>query len=122
MANSYLEIENRIKRGAEYLDKNFPGWFNKVDIDRLNLGNCSDCVIGQLTGSYYGWSHKFRDNPVSFGFIFAPSDFFNNLSYTDLTDAWREYILDRRKSDCSLADVIAAVDVKGASDDPAERA
>jgi hypothetical protein len=42
----------RAKVGALLLDVIQPDWFNKIDLDRLNLRDASACVLGQLFGEY----------------------------------------------------------------------
>jgi len=42
---SYKE---RVARGAMLLDYLVPGWHKKIDLDRLRLSSCTDCVCGQL--------------------------------------------------------------------------
>lgn len=38
--------------GAAWLDANIPTWTKRVSPSRLNMVNCSQCVIGQLFGDY----------------------------------------------------------------------
>mgnify|MGYP001564744249 FL=1 len=41
-----------VERGAEVLDRVYPGWWRKIDLDRLDMKDCSDCLLGQLYGDY----------------------------------------------------------------------
>jgi hypothetical protein len=50
--NAMNVIEERVARGAALLDEYVPAWFNKVDLDRLDIGNCTNCILGQVFGSY----------------------------------------------------------------------
>lgn len=44
----------RIPQAAiDWLDQAFPGWLDRVDVDRLNQNNALNCVLGQLAGSYW---------------------------------------------------------------------
>jgi hypothetical protein len=45
-------MEGRVSEGAKWCDRHAPGWFAKIDTDRLLLSSCSRCVLGQLFGSY----------------------------------------------------------------------
>lgn len=79
-------MQERAKRGAEYLDKANPGWFLVVSIDRLNIKRPSSCAIGQVYGDYNAWyktkSLKFVH---SHGFYCTyPED----RNWKKLTSAW----------------------------------
>ena len=41
-----------VSAGAEWLDKAWPGWFEQINTEQLNIMHCTFCVIGQLIGSY----------------------------------------------------------------------
>lgn len=43
-----MSYEERVKRGAALLDKKYPGWADRIELDRLDLGSCTTCVLGQL--------------------------------------------------------------------------
>jgi hypothetical protein len=44
-----MNIDNtRVARGAALLDSYDPQWYDKIDLDTLDLGNTSWCVLGQL--------------------------------------------------------------------------
>lgn len=53
-----IELENKmdlitedmklaVKRGSYWLDENHPEWAQNIDLDNLNMGECSRCIIGQ---------------------------------------------------------------------------
>lgn len=46
-----LEMECA-ERGAELLDNRWPGWWQEVDLSRLDLSNSCQCVLGQLGVDY----------------------------------------------------------------------
>lgn len=46
------KIDERVARGAKWLDKVLPGWARKVTISTLNLGNPNECVLGQLAPAF----------------------------------------------------------------------
>jgi hypothetical protein len=51
-----FHASQRVRRGAELLDRHRPGWEREVDIERLHMGNTVDCLLGQLYGDYEsGW-------------------------------------------------------------------
>jgi hypothetical protein len=53
------EIQNpfmwrEVIEGRRWLDTNFPGWKDIVDVTKLDLGACPRCIIGQLDNHYGG--------------------------------------------------------------------
>lgn len=42
------DMKTRVQRGAKLLDKEDPGWENRVKITPLDLGSPCKCVLGQL--------------------------------------------------------------------------
>lgn len=45
--------ERRVAKGAVRLDAVYPGWYDKIDLDRLDLSHWQLCVLGQLYGTYH---------------------------------------------------------------------
>lgn len=41
-------FRQRVEAGAAYLDGVLPGWWEKIDLETLNLGSNCRCVLGQL--------------------------------------------------------------------------
>ena len=41
-----------IKNGIKLLNKKYPGWQEKIDIDTLNLKSCTECILGQLYSDF----------------------------------------------------------------------
>jgi hypothetical protein len=37
-----------VANGARWLDENFPGWVDRIDIDRLRLIDAHKCICGQV--------------------------------------------------------------------------
>jgi hypothetical protein len=37
-----------VTRGAALLDREFPGWAERIDLPTLDLGDCYQCILGQL--------------------------------------------------------------------------
>lgn len=63
----------KIKRGVELLNEKSPGWHSKIDLDRLDMADRDDCVLGQLFGDYFDGLEAIGvrpDRDVSFGFNF----------------------------------------------------
>ena len=40
--------EERVERGARWLDENFPGWEGRIDIDTLDISSGTYCICGQV--------------------------------------------------------------------------
>jgi hypothetical protein len=45
-------IEERVQRGALLLDAEVPGWARRINEWELDLGQCDQCILGQLYGEY----------------------------------------------------------------------
>ena len=41
-------VSRQVARGAALLDEKIPGWAARIDLARLQMASCHDCVIGQL--------------------------------------------------------------------------
>lgn len=107
------EAERCAAKGASFLDEARPGWADKVDLDRLDLGDCMSCVLGQLYGGYVAGinsdelrllfghgtigSHQLR---MDHGFTLDCRCRYRDrgVSWAILTDAWKDLILARRKA------------------------
>ena len=42
----------RVDKGVMWMDKEYPGWHHKVNLDTLDMDSCCDCVVSQMAGSY----------------------------------------------------------------------
>lgn len=38
----------RVAKGVAWLDENYPGWFDVIDLDTLDIAACDRCVLGQV--------------------------------------------------------------------------
>jgi hypothetical protein len=105
-----------VDRGAEFLDQHYPGWFDLIDTDTLQIDDSCQCVLGQIylrehpriraessrIDAFYrkarelGFSedsHHLRiDWPLARSYGFAVG----NGRITNLTAAWRRAIEKRR--------------------------
>jgi hypothetical protein len=92
-----------IEMGAALLDEKFPGWDAKIDVNLLDLTDCSWCVLGQLFGRYMaglralgiydGVRLDFAELSVAFGFN---KNSIHDTSFDDLKSGWETLILERR--------------------------
>lgn len=59
-----------ILNGIELLDEVRPGWVDEIDLDRLNMYQGQDCVVGQLYGGYAtGLEQLGLSNGAAHGFV-----------------------------------------------------
>lgn len=45
-------VAERVAAGAAWLDQHEPGWWQRINLDRLNLNSECNCILGQLHGRY----------------------------------------------------------------------
>jgi hypothetical protein len=104
--------QERVRRGATYLDDVDPGWHRRVDPTTLELSSGSSCVLGQLHGDFrMGLSRAHLINlssapraslsPVSYGFqcVSDVDDMAQDRDYTYLNQAWHEAVRRRYADD-----------------------
>lgn len=41
-------IEESVAKGIALLDTTFPEWYQDIDTFRLDMGDCSRCILGQI--------------------------------------------------------------------------
>lgn len=103
-------VTERVERGAALLDEKRPGWWQRIDLGRLDLAENCDCILGQLDGDYSPSTNGLGlTNPEAAGHGFnatgapLPADAWDVLServdaeYDALTTAWRDLITMRRE-------------------------
>ncbi len=101
-------MQERVQRGAAYLDEVDPGWHRRVNADTLELEDGHHCVLGQLHGEFrlgLGRSHlislssapRASLSPVAHGFkcVGNVSEAWQARDYELLTAAWREAVQTR---------------------------
>jgi hypothetical protein len=91
-------IEQRVADGATFLDMTVPGWWDRIDVKLLDLGNCFKCVLGQLCGDFGDGVVEFNvPDEVELGFDVRCGDLaFDSTLHDQLTGEWRRIILARR--------------------------
>lgn len=92
------------KRGALLLDTHRPGWAEDVDVRTLDMGECRQCVLGQLYQDFFPGLGRLNlpaghepDLAAHFG-LRAPWGVRETLTrcYDRLLTAWKEQIQERR--------------------------
>jgi hypothetical protein len=84
-------IAERVAAGAAWLDEHEPGWRQRIDRDKLDLGNCVRCIGGQLAGIYVAFLRRHDLTagaavPLGFNLPGIGED------YDELTATWRQLI------------------------------
>jgi hypothetical protein len=61
----------RAAAGAKLMDIKVPGWFSRVDTERLDLCDNDDCIVGQTVGNFNYNSEKVlgRSNDTFLGTV-----------------------------------------------------
>lgn len=127
MYETKSDLQNLVRMGADWLDSHAgPGWWNKINLDRLSLYSDTDCILGQvfadvvrpglnwdrngrpvLSGFGFAvnhWMEEFvssKDGPTELIRAFMEHQIINgpDMKYYTTSQAWRELILQRRKND-----------------------
>lgn len=110
MANNDTDtLQERVQRGAEWLDKQYPNWWAAlITINGLNMHDECLCILGQLWG-FYGMGELELVNSVDndglgthevaskYGFEVDKLRWLEDLEiYEDLDKAWIEVIKQRQ--------------------------
>lgn len=96
----YPVFTKEIEAGAKLLGEKLPSWVEVVDLEKLDLRDTCNCVVGQVfpDRSYlgaledligYGEDDPYRSD--DFGF-----SVYNSKDYPKLTEEWKTYIMERR--------------------------
>ena len=110
-------IEVRVARGAALLDEKLPGWADRIDLDRLDLGSPCRCILGQTwdegryddddpyfmhVRSLFGTYDQQRDAGLGFNINFGAKLLREmDAEYAELTAEWRRVIEARREAAAS---------------------
>lgn len=47
-----MNLKDEVAKAAAVLDAEHPGWHEKINLASLNLGSCTNCILGQLDGHF----------------------------------------------------------------------
>ena len=93
-------MSKRVERGIAFLDQHAePGWRERIDLSRLDLGDHRCCVLGQHYGNY-GRATEMGNLGLSYrdsyrcGFTLGP---IISHSWARLTDEWKEALAEKEK-------------------------
>lgn len=120
---SELTIPQRVDAGAAYLDEHRPGWWQRTDVDGLDLTNPCHCVLGQEYGSFwavpplkkYEVDGPFGDDELAEVLAFAVPLGFDSGDdegwgqVAELTAEWRRLIESRRSGEDGWRDDVTGL-------------
>lgn len=90
-------LRSRTQRGARLLDREAPGWWNRIEVGRLDLASCPLCVMGQLFGHYEQGLARLavwrRGHEYGFALPSFESALSSSEAWAELTEMWRSIIL-----------------------------
>ncbi len=85
-----------VSRGAELLDEKKPAWALMIDVDKLDIIDEANCILGQLYGTFHGGLRSLGlIDGAGFGFMCTIE---SRCTCSDLKCDWIEEIR-KRKSD-----------------------
>lgn len=97
------EADQVVADGVKYLNNTINAkWWKEVDLDKLDLGECNNCVMGQLLGVKDNdqFHRLFAMLPIgqsTHGFCLPHAVTNNAKNWAILGNAWRRAILELRK-------------------------
>jgi hypothetical protein len=103
-----MTIDERVAAGATWLDANRPGWWQRINLDTLDLGDECKCILGQEHGDYFraplcgDIDDDQRDRVAAEMGMFSMAEVEghpNGGEYSALTAAWRTLIQARRNAE-----------------------
>jgi len=98
-ASIYLNQRETIQNGASLLDNHMPNWYDKIDLEKLDMFSCEHCILGQLYGTFHAgydklFGIKSRQSTLHFGptVLFG----FSALDRETAIEYWAEEIQTRK--------------------------
>lgn len=96
----------KVRRGVELLDREMPGWHEQIRVQFLDIHSLSDCVLGQLFGSWREGAdrvlgprtHWTNDRGPAYGLDGTPGDDYKTECDT-LTRLWAYVVKTRQARD-----------------------
>lgn len=101
-----------VQNGIDLLDSKLPAWFDLIDLDRLDMADINQCILGQigqfyptngdymLDGLEYLGIRKLNYSLSNFGFDVSHEAYstYPEQAYGELRKHWIEVINERRNS------------------------
>ena len=93
-----MTVENRVAKGARFLDLQYPGWFEKINPETLELRGSNSCILGKCYGDYATGLRRLKiwgtGKQQTFGFT---ENFLEVIEWDGLKNAWLKEIETRKK-------------------------
>jgi len=89
------ELRGTVASGGQFLDKNYPGWRDRVAPDKLDMFDPRQCPLAQASGKLFGEAIHFHNilssrALINLGFDMPPDS--TRLDADNLRDEWiRQY-------------------------------
>ena len=106
----------RVGYWVEELDRRFPGWYLRVNLETLNVASCSECVLAQVFLTYFGSfgvspldenGFQYEEVAINSSPCWLASSRYGldpERGYKILTQLWRKAI-ERRRETITMTDV-----------------
>ena len=94
---SPLFMEAEVRKGIECLDQFYPGWREKIDLQKLDLSSSKFCIVGQLVNHYPNMNLTLAQKK-EFGFALGKVSSLRSRHFEKLTHTWKELLNDRSRS------------------------
>lgn len=93
-----VDVVQRAREGAKFLDKVEPGWYRKVNPLKLDMRSCVDCVLGQLYGEFILGMETLMRRGLGYHFLWFgfATDELKHATFSGLTIAWSDEIHKRQ--------------------------
>ena len=101
-----------VQKGIDLLDSKLPDWYERIDLDQLDMANINQCILGQigqlfpvlgdymLSGLEYLGIRKLSYSLSAYGFDVSHEAYSTNpeQAYGELLRYWIEVINERRNN------------------------
>ncbi len=91
-----MDFGTYVERGAQFLDKEMPGWEERVDLSSLSLRDPCKCVVGHLYGNYCAVIGGLIQDGEPSEYGFDINYWATDKDWNALTEEWRVLIQSRR--------------------------
>lgn len=98
-------FKENVEKGVHLLNEKCPGWFEKIDLEKLFMQSCDECVLGQLFGNFIKGTGILLPGASAIDFGFSISAYnFRDSDWSALREEWIKQIValkDRKNLDKS---------------------
>jgi hypothetical protein len=72
-----ISVQQRVRNGARWLDENFPGWMDRINLDTLALDDANTCICGQVFNED---AKEWNNDMKGFGYWYAEKTLFSEAN------------------------------------------